>query len=303
VASACMSFATEACTQLSHCSKVAIQRDYGALGACVTTQATICTNELSSPSTGTSAADREACAGAISGWACSDFLSQTSPPTACAPKTGMLASGRACAFSSQCQSGFCAVEPKAACGTCATAPVAGAACTMLTNCGQGLVCSLAGKCAAPGGTGASCGPDSPCQLGFACVGYKAKTKTMGTCQALVASAGLACSVLDAKTPSCDAEQGLVCNAMTATCDPLTLAAPGGACGEIKGQGVGCSDGASCSVKGDGGVVGTCTAALPDDAACERTVSGAHCATQERCIVVGDAGTSGTCEFNGATACK
>ena len=238
--------------------------------------------------------------------AVSRLLDELNPPTACATKTGMVATGGTCAFPSQCQSAYCAIVPKSPCGTCAAPPAAGASCAMVTTCGQGLICSAGLKCVAAGGSGAACDADDPCQVGFSCVGAVAKTMTkpavMGKCEATVTMEGAACDATLKTGPDCAGDQDLVCNATSKKCATLAVAAPSAACGNATGQEIICGDGANCSAKVGPDEAGTCTAAVPDLNPCMRVLGAAPCEANERCIVKGDSGANGNCEFNNAASC-
>jgi hypothetical protein len=309
-AAACMTYATALCNQINACSKIDIQKNYGTLAACVTSEGEACTNALAAPQTGDTPADRVACGAALttSSWTCPDFLNDLNPPAACAPKTGMLTTGSACAFGGQCQSSFCAIPGGAACGSCAAVPAAGASCAKAPDCGPGLVCAGApAVCMAAGGTGAACDGEIPCQNGFWCVGFVPKTKTKpavkGTCQAAVATAGSACDPTLKTGPACSTDEDLTCNSTSKTCATLSLAAPSGACGTATGQAIVCSDGSQCNAKVGADETGTCVPEVADQNPCERKVGAAPCATNERCIVTGDSGTNGNCRFDSASSCK
>jgi hypothetical protein len=309
VAAACMSYAMAWCDQLNSCNTVGILMDYGAAAVCQDQVGAECINELSAPMTGESPADRMACVSAIPGWGCSDFLNNQNAPAACAPKSGGVASGGGCGFSSQCSTGFCSVAHKAQCGKCASLPVAGDKCAKTQDCGPtgDLVCA-GNVCYAPGAVGAPCTPpalDMPCLFPLSCTGYMMKTKTPGTCQLPVQSAGSTCSPGALKNPDCDLSMGLVCDGSGKpphTCVAVSLAATGAACGTSTGQRVFCSNGANCSAPPGPGSNGTCIPAIPDKGSCELMMpKGAQCLSPARCIAPAKS-KSGTCEFDNASGC-
>ncbi len=292
-----MTFATADCAQLAACSSSAIPIKYGTLDTCVTTANQNCVNELSAPSTGASPSDRADCAKAIPGWSCSDFLDGQNPPSACSQKSGHLDVAASCAFSSQCESSFCAVTDTEACGACAAPPTAGASCKSLSNCGQGLTCDpLTTACVQLGGTGATCDTAAPCGSGLSCVGADAMTKKSGTCTAAIGTSGTTCDPTLATGPGCDLTKSLTCSFKTKACVTLTFANAGDPCGAAAAAD--CTDGASCTTTPK--KPGDCVAAVSDKGTCTPGV--APCATSERCIVASGS-TSGTCEFNDGAKCK
>ena len=246
IASACMTFAMTQCANLESCSKVLIKENYLNLTACVAAQNTLCVNELSAPSTGSTPADKVACAAAINSQSCADFIAEQNIPAACVIKPGTVASGGACAFNAQCSTSFCQGMAKSECGTCAAAPAEGAAC--MGSCGQGLVCDAMSKtCVKVGEAGATCSATAPCavEAGLWCVGADPKTGTTGTCMAGVATVGAACDFGLTKGPACDASKGLTCDATSKVCVAVMFAGPAKPCGLIAGVRGECIDNATC----------------------------------------------------------
>jgi hypothetical protein len=96
-----------------------------------------CLANLASPQSGATPQSVEACAMALPGESCTDYL-ENNPVAACVPKAGYGVSGVTCSFDSQCKSGYCALPVGAACGTCQNRPAAGDSCAM-TGCGLDLV--------------------------------------------------------------------------------------------------------------------------------------------------------------------
>lgn len=287
--SACADVAHARCARLAACSAVAVQIRYGDEATCEARERQNCSDAQAAPGTGNNPQRTEDCSQAFGGWSCTDFLNSTNIPAACVQVTGSVATGAACAFSGQCQTGFCAIAPGSACGTCAAAPVAGASCAALTSCGQGLSCNGQTKtCVAPATTvGASCGTGAPCGAGLGCAD--------GMCQASATQLGATC---DPSGPGCDRNAGLVCNRKTKLCATATIAAAGQPCGDVENQTAFCGASATC-VGASGSTPGMCVAAAADGAACD-LASGPACEQLARCIV--SSGTAGTCRMSAAALC-
>lgn len=292
-ATACTDFAFARCSHLQTCSPTAVQLRYGDVATCESVFKSVCLGAIAAPSTGTTAATEEACAQAIPGWGCSDYLYNQNPPPSCGAVAGLLPAGAACAFPGQCQSAFCAVPPGSACGVCAPLPKPGDPCAQLTTCGLSLVCAAAtSTCAAYAQVGAACAPGQPCTSGLACVGANAKTGAAGTCEPEASTLGTACSFTGA---GCDLFAGLACNAATSQCATAQIASEGFACGIVADQSAYCAATGSC-------VAGACLTGVPVGAPCD-TAAGPQCFDLLRCVVTsGDGGTAGTCQAPSAVGC-
>jgi hypothetical protein len=301
-AQACADNAHQRCTRLQTCSATDVQIRYGSESACETGETASCLSTFTAPSNGKTAAHVEACAQAYPGWSCTDYLNDENIPPDCQQQTGPFANGTACVVSGQCQTGFCALAPGAACGTCTALPAAGDSCAALTTCGAGLTCtSDTMTCVVLAAQGAACGKGAPCGAGLSCVGADAATSTKGTCQSAVETSGAACDPTLKTGPGCDRNAGLVCNGTSKTCQAVVVAAAGQPCGDVSNQTAYCSTEGAC--KGaSGSTPGVCTAAAAEGAACD-TGSGTDCITPGRCVGAnGDAGITGTCEYAGAGTC-
>jgi hypothetical protein len=289
---ACSDLAFARCSRLQSCSPTAIQLRYGDEPTCRTLFDAVCLAAVTAPSSGQTAASEEACAQAIPGWSCDQYIYNQNPPPACAQKTGALASGAACSLAAQCQSGFCAIVPGKGCGACADPPKPGDPCDQLITCGMTLVCAPATTtCAAYAQVGASCAPGQPCTSGLACVGANAKTGASGTCQPEVSTLGAPCTFAGA---GCNLFDGLVCNAASSQCGTAQIAADGFACGIVAGQSASCASSGGC-------VAGTCVAGQPVGAPCD-VVAGPPCLDLLRCVATDDGGTAGTCQAASPVAC-
>lgn len=296
---ACADLAHARCTALETCSTLRIATQYGDEATCEARNKANCVASLAAPSTGAAPATSEACAMAYTGWSCPDLLDGTNIPGACQQPKGSLAAGSACAFPGQCQSGFCAIAPDAACGVCAAPPKAGDSCAALTNCGQGLLCTSDTQvCATYVTQGGMCGKGMPCGTGMSCVG--STTTTPGTCQTAVATMGAACDPAAKTGPACDRDKGLTCNSTSKTCVTLATVGGGQACGDVSGSGVACSASGVCN-GAMGTTAGTCAAAVADGASCS-TPGLKGCEALARCIVAGEGGATGTCAMQSASAC-
>lgn len=298
--SACTDIAQARCDRFTACSSTAIQTRFGDAASCVAQLKANCVAGLEAPNNANNTTHTEACATAIAGWACPDYLDNDSPPAACAQVMGTAATGAACVVAGQCQTGFCAIAPGSACGVCAALPKAGDACTALTTCGVGLTCTSDTKmCVAFAAANAACGAGAPCGAGLVCVGANAATSTQGTCQAAATTTGATCDPALKTGTGCDRNAGLVCNSTSKTCQPATISPDGGACGSVDHQSALCENG-TC-VGASGATPGTCIANAGEGEACD-TAQGPNCEAGTRCIVAAGT-TAGTCENTDAAACK
>jgi hypothetical protein len=300
---ACAAVASAICHEMQMCDPLILDANYGDEPTCETRNALNCNNSLVAPGTGASASSDQACASAYSSLSCTDYLNRNTP-MACNVQPGSGGKDSPCAFSAQCQSGFCAIQPGVLCGTCAPAPpMAGASCLMLTNCGTGLVCA-AGVCVAYAQNGAACNPrTAPCGAGLSCVG--STPTTMGKCMTAATTAGAACDATLKTSAGCSTELGLTCNTVTKKCDMIVAAQPGQACGGAVGSGTKGYEQVDC---GKGGaatcVKGKCQFVAQDGQPCD-TLNGPDCMPPARCIGSpnGDAGTiAGTCKVPDASMC-
>jgi hypothetical protein len=296
---ACSDSAYARCTRAQACSPTGVQLRYGDVTTCETVMKANCVAILAAPGTGSTPSSSEACSQAIPNWDCADYLQTQNPPPECVQATGSIANGAACAYPSQCQSGFCAIAPGAPCGACTTAPQVGDSCAQLTSCGQTLICNaISSTCFAPPATGASCAPGQGCVPGSECLGSSTTTGAAGTCVPAVESLGAACSNT---TALCDSFSGLTCNLQSDKCVASQLGTAGQACNFVASQNVvvQCGGGGRCITSG---TQSTCTAASTIGGPCD-LVAGPECIAPSRCIVDADAGTSGTCQIADGTACQ
>jgi len=295
---ACADSAYARCSRVQACSPTATQQRYGDESTCEAIFKAYCVATLAASGAGSTPASTEACAQAIPNWACADYLQTQNPPPECVQSTGSFTIGAACAFSAQCQSGYCAIVPGAPCGTCAAAPQPGDSCAQVTSCGQTLMCnSQTSRCYVPAQPMASCIPGQDCILGAECVGANSTSGTPGVCQPAVESLGAACS---STTALCDGFSGLVCNTQSDKCVAEQLASSGQPCGFVSSQNVvvQCGGGGKCVTSGG---QSTCLSVSEIGGPCD-LVAGPVCISPSRCIGGSDGGTSGMCQIPDGTAC-
>ena len=112
------------------------------------------------PDSNRTVAEVVACLPALAKRSCTDVVMNVMPD--CFP-TGKRDAGAACAFSSQCKSGFCNGDG-VSCGACGDgARPAGSACTRWWECAAGLHCSRGGTCV-ENGTPVYAAEGEPCDL-------------------------------------------------------------------------------------------------------------------------------------------
>ncbi len=304
---ACTARAQAECARRDACSNhYLINRTYGDMATCVTRLHNQCVASLAAAGTGATPATTQACADGYPAIHCADYLNGVLPAV-CLPPTGMGATGTACHFNAQCQSGQCSVMTGAACGTCAPVPTSGTACNgtgAIAGCGgRGLVCggetaTAPGACVSPVTLNGTCNAMLPCAAGLSCTPTN-PAMPLRTCQTAGGTVGAACG--GATSPGCDPNLGLACNSVSHTCQVITLVAPGTACGEgTQGGFAACSAGGDCMGYTAATPHGTCRLASADGAACDRA-NGPFCGTPSACVTAGTA-TTGTCTFPSATSC-
>ncbi len=296
---ACADIAMARCNKVQTCAPANIAGTYGSMAQCVTSFSTECMNALMAPWTGQTATNVEACAQAIPAWACGSYQDGLSPPPPCAQVMGHAPTGNPCAFSGQCQTGFCAMAPNAQCGICQAAPAPGADCSQLSTCGQGMVCTDdTHQCEVPAAASAACGTGAPCGFELSCVG--ATSTAMGTCQAAGTTAGATCDAKLATAPGCAPAAGLYCDPTTKQCTSLAQVGANQPCGALDGGRAECTGAARCVSSGGDAGPSTCVAPATEGASCV-TADGPGCLGPDRCIVP-DGGTSGSCGQTMGASC-
>jgi hypothetical protein len=295
---ACADVAAARCQKMQQCNPQGLLNTYGDLSTCESTQASTCVTNLAAPQTAQTPAHTEACAQALPGETCSDYL-LGNVASACQPPAGPRAAGSACSVSAQCATAYCLIPRTAQCGTCEAAPGVAGSCSN-NACGPGLLCdSTTEQCVTPVAAGGSCADGSVCTPGTTCIGNTASTP--GTCVAVADAVGASCDLADGGT-RCDGRQGLYCNVpLGRVCARVANASVSQECGTVDGGVIDCNAGAFCQKLGTDRS-GTCVAPGGDGAACDTAV-GPACAAPARCVLSAVGGTSGTCRTTTPSACN
>jgi hypothetical protein len=215
----CMQVATALCNTLGSCAPVAVKVLYGDQATCAARALLSCKTDQSVQGIDRAPSDLVACATALATASCSDLLAGTLPDV-CTAKPGTVVSGMACGSDLQCASSYC--NKTDTCGVCGPRLAAGGACTVDDGCMAGLVCAN-GKCVAPAGPGGDCNlPAQPCRSDLYC-----PSKTGSAKCATKLGAGGACADTD---QACDLVKGVVCDPLNHTCEAISVAKGGEACG-------------------------------------------------------------------------
>jgi hypothetical protein len=216
----CAAYAAKFCDRVASCSPPYLVWVYGTTAACAQRFELQCQAEAVAPGSGVSAAAAMTCAAALDGASCDDLMADSVP--ACQVK-GTLPAGAACGSGSQCASGFCRTPETAFCGKCDARGAEGSSCDSDAACQFPLLCSEAGRCAAPAGEGELCNESRPCKPGPLFCGSD------NTCHR-PSGEGKACNRTgSAAYQPC--ETGLICRpTANGTCRPLRLVDPGLTCG-------------------------------------------------------------------------
>jgi hypothetical protein len=288
---ACDESARAYCAKLDECRVQGVAQAYGDMATCIARRNDSCVASVSSPDTGNTPTSIHDCARAEPAETCQDFL-QNNPVAACLTPAGQRNDGDPCIFNSECDSGFCAIDATASCGSCAPPPVVGDECVD-QGCGFDLACTTNKQCAAWVPAGGACDADNPCAPHTWCV--TAVGATSGICMASVATEGVACDPHKHTAPGCDFNLGLYCNTMTSTCTPVVYVAVGESCALSGGDDHVCVGGATCR-----GTPATCVPDAGDGESCD-TAAGPSCLSPARCITDG-VSTSGTCQLPDAETC-
>ena len=285
---ACADAVAALCKRLDECASGLIKLQYGDVATCRTRLVIGCKASFSLPGTSASPARAAACAAMVPNVSCDDYAGGKLPAE-CSVVPGMLANGAACAEDAQCNSAKCVHPVGGGCGTCGTAPKAGESCAKFA-CGDGLVCGPGNAVCAPyGRLGDNCDGDHPCLPSLSCKG----SNKMGTCiKPLALNAG--CDPLAAEYCGCAIANGEYCAPGSKTCQPLTFAKAGAACGLVNNSFVVCAASGHCTATNIF-IPGTCLKFAADGAACDPT-NGPDCQPPARC-------SGGVCRITDPTTCK
>jgi hypothetical protein len=262
---AAQALAVAECANQARCEPLLFGVIWGDQATCVT--GTTALREKRAFGLGTTpahAAQRKACAAAISGldceaWAHESFDNEPRPECRL---FGTLPDGASCSWSSQCVHGACsaAVSPVAGCGVCVPQQPEGGPCFEPLGCEPGLTCRLVGttaRCVRLRARGEPCGAEAPC-LG-------SNTCRDGTCAAPL-SLGDPCAPSAVDEPCGPFWRAATCNTKTLRCEAAHVALAGDPCG-IDDDGVitFCAHGSVCKTLTD--TRGTCVLATADGRAC------------------------------------
>jgi hypothetical protein len=277
------------CDHAQACAPAFLTLAYGDIATCNARFVAAVTPTLGANGTTYTPDQLHACAQAVPGTSCGDFLAHK-PATACRPPAGTLADGAACAADAQCAGTRCKIPFGQVCGTCAKHAAAGAPCGVDDDCSYGLKC-VGGSCVAYGNENDTCDGAHPCRPDLGCKAGKCGTPS---------TSGTACT----DSAECDGAHGLFCGTVSKQCAPVTFDSAGQACGLVQQHIALCAGpGGYCAGLSSSKVQGTCRAAAADGASCD-AVNGPLCNGGAVCVCAGsDAGCPGTCKLPDPSACK
>ena len=297
---ACLDYAQASCAKRQSCTNLVVTSGaqivalFGNSSTCVEREKLMCLGSVRAARSGFTPTNVERCVTAHAKWSCSDFLDNI-PPAECTP-VGSGSDGAACAFNSQCKSGFCVGDHQKLCGVCGTSPPTGASCSV-SFCGHDQIC-VSGQCQTRVAPGAACdNTTAPCQAGLTCTGAVGTTKT---CQAALINSTDTCG---GANPGCFFAQGLWCSSATHLCTNISYVGSGQPCGTASdGTHAECQAGNCYTSSGPAAAtdLGTCVANAGDGEACD-TMLGPTCIMPARCIT-DDGGSRGTCIVPDGTTC-
>jgi hypothetical protein len=277
----CHQEAQAICDAIDACASFWLQIVYGDKPTCVSRLSLSCMDDQTVTGTTRTVADLVACAQAVGSASCPDLLASRFPEV-CQVKPGMRMNGVACGSDWQCQSTYCSKQGD--CGVCGPRMAAGGNCTADDGCQTGMICASS-RCAVPGDVGATCAPDSqPCRSGLYCT-------SAHTCAARVGAGG-SCADTD---QACDIAQGVACNPISHTCDPVRVAKGGETCGIVNRVltlcvGLNPCTGATLTQ------TGICANPAGDGEACGNANSGRNCVAPATCAMQ-------VCRLPSATTCQ
>ena len=294
---ACTDQAMADCARLGACIKNGVETRYGSTAVCITRMHDNCVLGLGATGTGNTPTSVEACATAIPGASCGDFVA--SNITACQPTPGTLALAAPCTYNAQCATAFCNIVKGTNCGTCSAPSMADDSCAT-SGCSRLMTCvSSTMKCEPTGALGSSCDSGHTCGYQLSCVTPAGAAS--GTCQPAGTTAGTTCDNKRVTAPGCDGDSQLSCIAATKTCTLETLAGAGQACGFVAGAEVVCTSASSCW-GAMGTTPGSCLALAMEGQPCD-TANGPACMLPGRCVTASATVTSGTCTLPAPASCK
>jgi len=259
---ACADYAKASCTQANTCTPFTVAVNFSDEATCEQRQILGCMPLLGIHGSSLTPAAIDACAQAVMGETCVQFL-DNHQPSVCNFQ-GTLAEGVACGTGSQCQSGYCKLAMGSSCGTCATRT---STCTTDSDCPSDQLCA-GGNCVIPVSPPGMCDNGTHlCVRTLVCLGEQENDSGLGGC-GKAGGVGAACQ--DAE--DCEGGIGIVCDTATQMCVAAQEATTGQSCGIVNGALVVCTGGDDCAdlmKVNDAGlpVEGTCHSPAADGAPC------------------------------------
>ncbi len=261
-AQACADYAKASCTQANTCTPFTVALDFSDEATCEQRETLGCMALFGIHGSSLTPAALDACAQAITGETCVQFL-DNHQPSACNFQ-GTLDAGAACGTGSQCQSGYCKLAAGSSCGTCATRT---SKCTADSDCPSDQLCA-SGSCVTPVQPPGMCDNASNiCVRTLVCLGEQSRDAGMGGCGK---PGGVGATCQDAT--DCEGGIGILCDTAHQMCVAAQKATTGQSCGIVNGALVECTGGAVCAnlMKVDDAglpVQGTCHPPAADGAPC------------------------------------
>ena len=256
--SACADYAGAFCAEFQACAPGLFQIfGFSGLSECTSFYEGSCNDSLTAPHSGWTAPRAEQCGSEYAGMDCTTFLGQGGVPGACVVQGGTVPNGGGCSTPWQCSSGRCSATSIGQCGSCLPPVSLNQPCDpnnlLGSLCADNLVCAVTATspttpvCTTPVSMGGACIDSAACPISGYC---DSRTQT---CTKLP-GVGQGCAY--GSIYFCDPTQtAAICNSMTSTCEPVTVASPGEACGQLADSYATCTG--TCDIASDAGA-GTCS---------------------------------------------
>ncbi len=268
IAPACAQYASSRCDLLDRCAPTLLRIDFGTRDACTTQMNDLCMTTASLPGAALKTSAVSACASELAASSCEQFQARVDRPFCDEAGGGTLGTGAACTSGYQCASRACFSDASGVCGSCQAPVAAGGGCRTSLDCPNGTTCS-GYVCLPASGVGGTCDTTHACGGYLLCVN--------GQCEPSPA-AGEACA-----GGACSNKLGLNCDTASQTCQAISIAAEGDACG----MQVACEAHGAC-------VQGTCKSAVGAERPCD-SAAGPYCQVPAMCV-------GGWCKIPDATTC-
>ncbi len=273
-AQACADYAKASCTQANTCTPFTVSVNFGDETACEQREALGCMSLFGIHGSTLTPAALDACAQAIMGETCVQYL-DNHQPAACSFQ-GTLAAGAACGTDSQCESSYCKLATGTTCGTCATRT---SKCTADSDCPADQLCSV-GNCVTPVAPPGMCDNGAHiCVRTLVCLGEQQADSGLGAC-GMPGGVGASCD----DPTDCAGGTGILCDTAQGMCVAAQPATMGQSCGVVNGTLAVCTGGGLCAnlMKVDDAgapVEGTCHPPAADGAPCG---TGVNCTLPATC---------------------